>query len=147
MIDRRFIYQTAVRETLLAILSRKGQVGGALRMMHELGYLGRFFPEFRPLTCLVQHEFFHRYTADEHTLVCIEMLDKIIDASEPPFSKYRGIMQNLPRPHILYLAMLLHDTGKAENDARHAEAGAVNAVRVARRMRIKGSDLSNLVFL
>jgi [protein-PII] uridylyltransferase len=147
MIDRRFIYQTAVRETLLAILSRKGQVGHALRTMHELGILGRFFPEFRPLTCLVQHEFFHRYTADEHTLVCIEMLDKIINATAPPFSKYKGIMQNLARPHILYLAMLLHDSGKSDNSARHAEASAVNAVRVARRMRLKGTDLSTLVFL
>src|SRR5271154_7038155 len=147
MIDRRFIYQTAVRETLLAILSRKWQVGRALRTMHELGYLGRFFPEFRPLTCLVQHEFFHRYTADEHTLVCIEMLDKIIDATEPPYSKYRPLLQQTARPHILYLAMLLHDTGKSENDSRHAEASAINAVRVARRMRLKGTDLSTLVFL
>jgi [protein-PII] uridylyltransferase len=147
MIDRRFIYQTAVRETLLAILSRKGQVGHALRMMHELGYLGRFFPEFRPLTCLVQHEFFHRYTADEHTLVCIEMLDKIIDATELPFVKYKQLLQQIARPHILYLAMLLHDTGKSENDARHAEASAINAQRVARRMRLKGNDLSTLVFL
>ncbi len=147
MIDRRFIYQTAVRETLLAILSRKGQVGHALRTMHELGFLGRFFPEFRPLTCLVQHEFFHRYTADEHTLVCIEMLDKIIDATEPPFSKYRPLLQQTQRPHILYLAMLLHDTGKVDNSTRHAEGSAINAVRVARRMRLKGTDLSTLVFL
>ena len=147
MIDRRFIYQTAVRETLLAILSRKGQVGYALRMMHELGYLGRFFPEFRPLTCLVQHEFFHRYTADEHTLVCIETLDKIIDATEAPFVKYKPLLQQVSRPHILYLAMLLHDTGKSENEARHAEASAINAQRVARRLRLKGTDLSTLVFL
>ena len=116
-------------------------------MMHELGYLGRFFPEFRPLTCLVQHEFFHRYTADEHTLVCIEMLDKIIDATEPPFVKYKQLLQQVARPHILYLAMLLHDTGKSENDARHADASAINAQRVARRMRLKGTDLSILVFL
>jgi [protein-PII] uridylyltransferase len=147
LVDRGFIYQTAVRETLLAILSRKGQVGQALRTMHELGFLGRFFPEFRPLTCLVQHEFFHRYTADEHTLVCIEMLDRIIDAKEPPFSKYKAIMQQLARPQLLYLAMLLHDTGKSENSRRHAEASAANAVRVARRMRLKGTDLSTLVFL
>ena len=147
MLDRRFIYQTAVRDTLIAILSRKGQVGHALRTMHELGFLGRFFPEFRPLTCLVQHEFFHRYTADEHTLVCIEILDKIIDAKEPPFSKYRQLLQQTARPHILYLAMLLHDTGKSENSRHHAEASAVNAVRVARRLRLKGTDLSTLVFL
>jgi [protein-PII] uridylyltransferase len=147
MIDRHFIYQTAVRDTLLAILSRKGQVGRALRTMHELGLLGRFFPEFRPLTFLVQHEFFHRYTADEHTLVCLEMLDKIIDSTTPPFYKYKPLLQQLARPHILYLAMLLHDSGRSENSKRHAEASAVNAVRVARRMRIRGNDLSTLVFL
>jgi [protein-PII] uridylyltransferase len=147
LVDRRYIYQTAVRDTLLAIVSRKGQVGRALRLMHELGYLGRFFPEFRPLTCLVQHEFFHRYTADEHTLVCIEMIDRIIDAAEPPFSKYKSILQNIAKPHLLYLAMLLHDTGKSDNEARHADASAVNAQRVARRMRLKGTDLSTLVFL
>ncbi len=147
MIDRSFIYQTAFRDTMVAILSRKGQVGRALRTMHEVGFLGRFFPEFRPLTCLVQHEFFHRYTADEHTLVCIEILDRIIDATENPFAKYRLLLQNIARPHILYLAMLLHDTGKSSNNARHAEASAQNAVRVARRMRIKGTELSTLVFL
>ncbi len=146
-VDRSFIYQTSTRETLLAILSRKGQVGRTLRTMHELGFLGRFFPEFRPLTCLVQHEFFHRYTADEHTLVCIETLDRLIDASHPPFSKYKPLLQQAPRPHILYLAMLLHDTGKSANSKRHAEASAVNAVRVARRLRLKGNDLSTLVFL
>jgi [protein-PII] uridylyltransferase len=147
LVNRAFIYQTAVRETLIAILSRKGQVGHALRTMHELGLLGRFFPEFRPLTCLVQHEFFHRYTADEHTLVCIETLDRIIDATEPPFSKYKPLLQQAPRPHLLYLAMLLHDTGRSENSRRHAEASADNAVRVARRFGIKGPDLSTLVFL
>ena len=147
MVTRSFIYQTTVRDALLAIFSRKGQVGRGLRTMHELGFLGRFFPEFRPLTCLVQHEFFHRYTADEHTLVCIEMLDRIIDAKEPPFSKYKPLLQQAGRPHLLYLAMLLHDTGKSENSKRHAEASAANAVRVARRMKITGTDLSTLVFL
>jgi [protein-PII] uridylyltransferase len=147
MVNRTFIYQTAVRDALLAIFSRKGQVGHALRTMHELGFLGRLFPEFRPMTNLVQHEFFHRYTADEHTLVCIEMLDRIIDARDPPFVKYKALMQQAQKPHLLYLAMLLHDTGRSENTARHAEASAANAVRVARRFKITGADLSTLVFL
>lgn len=147
LINRKFIYQPAVREMLLSIMSRKGEVARILRTMHEVGLLGRLFPEFRPLTCLVQHEFFHRYTADEHTLVCLEVLDKIIDATESPLSKYRPLFQQVARPHLLYLALLLHDTGRAENSKHHSEESATNAVRAARRLKLSTSELSTLVFL
>ena len=146
-IDRALLYRKETREMLFAIMRSKGKVGRVFRRMHELGVLGRLFPEFAPLTCLVQHEFFHRYTADEHTLVCLEMLDRIIDATAPPFSSYQPLMQKLEKPHILYLAMLLHDTGKSKNKASHSEEGAANAVRVARRLRLPAGDLATLVFL
>lgn len=147
VIDRSFTYHKKTREMIRTIFSRKGEVGAICRLMHEHGVLGRLFPEFRPLTCLVQHEFFHRYTADEHTLVCLEMIDKILGAKEPPFSKYNPLLVSIERPYLLYLAMLLHDTGKAANSRHHAEDSAVNAVRVARRMKLDASELATLVFL
>ncbi|WP_142525575.1 [protein-PII] uridylyltransferase [Methylacidimicrobium cyclopophantes] len=135
------------REMLLALLSSKGRVGRVLRSMHELGLLGRLVPEFAPLTCLVQHEFYHRYTADEHTLRCLEMLDRIWIDPDPPFSAFRPLLENVERPYLLSLAILLHDTGRAMNRRHHAEESATNAMRVAKRFRLPPRELATVVFL
>lgn len=136
LIDRTFQYAASARETFFAILSRKGEVGRILRLMHDLGVLGRYIPEFGALDCLVQHEFYHRYTADEHTLVCIEKLDSLLLSEERRFNGYRSIFQKLEDPSILYLSVLLHDIGKAANTRHHEEAGALLAHKVARRLQL-----------
>jgi [protein-PII] uridylyltransferase len=84
----------------------------------------------------VQHEFYHRYTADEHTLVCIEKLDSILFSEQRRLQGYRPIFQKLEDPSILYLSVLLHDTGKAANTRHHEEAGALLAHKVARRLQL-----------
>jgi [protein-PII] uridylyltransferase len=147
LVDRTFQYSKAVRETFLAICSRKGKVGAILRAMHEVDFLGRYMPEFGQLTALVQHEFFHRYTADEHTLVCIEKLDSLVDSTEPKFKSYTALFRKLEDPAVLYLALLLHDTGKASSARVHAEASAVFAAKVARRLQLTPEQRRSLLLL
>lgn len=147
VVTRKFLWLPEVREMLTDIMRQKGRVGRVVRKMHELGILGSLIPEFAPLTCLVQHEFYHRYTADEHTIVCIEQLDRVLQDEAEPYVKYRKIFLNCDKPEILYLALILHDVGKAGNTGDHSQLSTQLAVRFGRRMRIRGRELQNLSFL
>jgi [protein-PII] uridylyltransferase len=147
LVDRTFQYGKENRNVFLSILSRKGEVSRILRLMHDTGFLGKYLPEFEPLTCLVQHEFFHRYTADEHTLLCTEKIDGLLFATEPRFKRYAEIFRHFEDAPVLYLAMLLHDTGKAANTRHHEDASALAAQKVARRLQLNPQRLKMLIKL
>lgn len=137
--DQAFLADPHVSETFLTILNQRGSVGRVLRAMHEADLLGKYLPEFGRLTCLVQHEFYHQYTADEHTLVCLEQLDQVWEAAEPPRQAYTPLFQSLQKPFVLYLALLLHDTGKPKVRGGHPAASAQMAARAARRLGLDGA--------
>ncbi len=146
-ITRTYRYAKGPREIFKAILSRKGEVGRALRLMHRVDFLGRYVPEFGQLTCLVQHEFFHRYTADEHTLLCIDKLDALMRTNDSKLIAYRRLFENLEDPFVLYLALLLHDTGRAVGARPHSEASAVFAQSVAKRLQLSPEQRKSLILL
>ena len=146
-VTRTYQYARGPREIFRSILSQKGRVGRILRMMHRVDFLGRYVPEFGQLTCLVQHEFLHRYTADEHTLVCIDKLDALADITDPELIAYRDIFEQLEDPLVLYLALLLHDSGKAVGPRPHSEASALFAHRVAARLQLSSEQRKSLILL
>ncbi|MFT5469184.1 MAG: [protein-PII] uridylyltransferase [Verrucomicrobiales bacterium] len=145
--DRAFLYHKDNRSAFEAILSRKGEVAVILREMHRVGFLGEYLPEFGALELLVQHEFFHRYTADEHTLRCIDVLDSLMDSEELGKKLFRQLFQDSEDPFILYLALILHDTGRAENKQFHDDASVELTVKVCRRFQIKGQRRQRVLFL
>src|SRR6266540_6196514 len=147
LVTRTYQYARGPRDIFKAILSRKGEVGRILRMMHRVDFLGRYIPEFGQLTCLVQHEFLHRYTADEHTLVCIDKLDALTQTNDPKLIAYRKIFEQLEDPFVLYLALLLHDSGKAVAARPHSEASALFAQRVAARLQLSCEQRKSLILL
>ncbi len=146
-IDRPFRYAKANRDTFQAILERKGDVARTLRNMHRVDFLGAYLPEFGALDCLVQHEFFHRYTADEHTLRCIDQLDALLASNEPKLGFYRRLLLDISDPYALYMAMILHDTGRAENVREHIDGSAMLAAKLCKRLQITGSTRNLIMFL
>jgi len=144
LVNNSFRCDPHVRATFLEILDQRGSVAPILRAMHEVGLLGKFMPEFGRLTCLVQLEFYHQYTADEHTLMCIEKLDQIWNAKTPPFSAYAEISRGVENAYLLYLALLLHDSGKAFRTGRHEQIGGQAAQSVSRRLDLDGAKSHTL---
>lgn len=130
-----------------AILSEAGAVHPVLSKMHELGVLGRFIPEFDGLTCLVQHEYYHRYTADVHTLNAIRELDRIYTEAEPITLKYRAALHETTDASLLYLTLLLHDIGKSEGIRGHAESGVRLSAPLLERFGVVPADRELILFV
>ncbi len=122
--------------------------GDALRELHALGVLELILPEFHGIDALVIRDAYHRYTVDEHTFVLIDVLHAL--AAEPPTgaphwrSRFRNILLELPHPDLLFLAALLHDTGKGRAAADHAVASSNLAASVCARLEL-GAYESSLV--
>ncbi|MDE2485169.1 MAG: [protein-PII] uridylyltransferase [candidate division NC10 bacterium] len=130
----------------LAILREPKGVAATLRNMHELGVIGAYIPEFAKLTRLVQFDFYHRYTVDEHTFLAIETLEHLDEVSRFYGEEFRSLASDAKRLEILRLALLLHDIGKGEG-ADHAPKSASLVGAILRRMGIPEPDADAVVFL
>jgi [protein-PII] uridylyltransferase len=147
LITRKVLESPDANTSFKAILEETGNVHPTLALMHELGVLGRFIPEFDGLTCLVQHEYYHRYTADIHTLNAIRELDGIFTVAEPIALKYREALHETPEPSLLYLTLLLHDIGKAKGIQGHAESGVTISIPILKRLKVSPENSDLVLFV
>jgi len=135
-------------EALFEILRAKEGVYDALAQMNRLGVLGRMIPEFGRLFCMVQHDYYHVYTVDEHSLVGIRELEGLRNGEHQEKSPFlTQTMRDCDRPELLFLAMLLHDLGKGYGGGDHDERGAVMVRDIADRLQMHEDERATLEFL
>ena len=139
--------KTVARE-FLGLLRRRGATGCALRAMHETGFLCRYLPEFKRLHLLIQHDLYHHYTVDEHTLRAAESLDEIACGANKTSAEHflNRVMGEVEDPALLYLAVLLHDIGKGRGSG-HVARGARMAERICARLGLDAASASKVVAL
>lgn len=134
-------------KTFRSILQSSGQVFSTLSKMHELRVLGRFIPEFGRLTCMVQHEYYHRYTADIHTLATIEHADRVLTDASKESIAYGRILRATEVPNLIYLMLLLHDIGKAVSIKNHARIGREIADPILQRLGVEDRFHKHVLFI
>ncbi len=124
--------------------------GTALRVMHAVGLLDLLVPEFHGIDSLVIRDAYHRYTVDEHTFVLIDTLHSLGEngGQLAEWSKRFGqVLGELPHKEILYLAALMHDTGKGRSSTDHTVESARLTESVISRLELEPYEAHMVVDL
>src|SRR3979490_1126652 len=119
----------------------------ALRAMNALRLLPLLLPELKGIEALVVRDFYHRYTVDEHSFLAIENLHRLRDSKTEWDRRFAELLGELEQPELLYLALLLHDSGKAVPGDNHVAAGLRFTESCADRLDFDPADRETLRYL
>src|SRR2546426_479524 len=136
----------AVRELFLDICRTWGRVAVTLSEMHELGVLGRYLPEFGALTCLVQYDVYHKFSADQHSLLAVEHMEALAPGQSAESEGAAQVFSEVEKPELLMLGMLLHDIGKAKGHG-HVKKGIPLIQALCARLDLPAADAAVVEFL
>ena len=115
IINSQFMKGEEVRGFLLSILKDRS-AEKILRLMHETDILEQILPEFGLAHCKVNHDFYHHYTADEHSLRVIRFLDELAVTGITNPTDLQALYQGYLRKGILKLSALLQSARTAPTD-------------------------------
>jgi [protein-PII] uridylyltransferase len=131
---------------LQAVLTEP-HAGDGLRAMHSLGLLTVLLPELRLIDSLVVRDFYHRFTVDEHSFLAIECLHRARQSKSEWDQRYGRLLEELEKPELLYLALLLHDVGKGVPGTNHVITGLEIAHKCMDRLGLEAADRDVISFL
>lgn len=147
LIDDRFRNDTACQSLFMEIIRQPKGVADEFRRMNQLGVLGAYLPKFGVIVGQMQHDLFHIYTVDEHTLFLVRNLHRF-SCSEYSFELplCSQIFYQIPKPELLYIAGLFHDIAKGRG-GDHSLLGVPDAAAFCRQHQLSEHDTETVTFL
>ncbi|MEP7157219.1 MAG: [protein-PII] uridylyltransferase, partial [Betaproteobacteria bacterium] len=146
LIDKKFRDDPEANQLFLKIL-QSDKVSFTLRRMSRYGVLGRYIPAFGRIVGQMQHDLFHVYSVDEHILMVIRNLRRLVlprFSHEFPFC--HELAAEFARPEILYLAALFHDIAKGRG-GDHSDLGKRDARQFGKKLELSKSDTALVCWL
>lgn len=127
LVDEKFRNDKKNTQLFIRLFQHPARLVEQLKRMSRYGILGLYLPEFGQVTGQMQHDLFHIYTVDAHTLKVIEnMTNFLLPRAQDDYPVAANIMRRLSRLEPLYLAGLYHDIAKGRG-GDHSTLGAVDA--------------------
>ncbi|MEM9669827.1 MAG: [protein-PII] uridylyltransferase [Pseudomonadota bacterium] len=116
-----------------------------LKLMNTADLLGRIVPEFGGIVAQTQFNMYHHYTVDEHTLRAIETMSDIEHGRTEDHRHPARLFPQIVNRRALYVAMLLHDTGKGLGDQQIE--GMRTSRKACRRLGMSPSETEIVAWL
>ncbi len=127
LINEKFRNDLRCRSLFMEIIRQPAGITNELKRMNRYGILAEYIPLFDNIVGQMQHDLFHVYTVDEHTLFVVRNLRRFaIQKYSHEFPMCSELFEKLPKPEILYIAGLFHDIAKGRG-GDHSELGAIDA--------------------
>jgi len=146
-IDEAFRRDPANHRRFMELLRQPRGVTLTLRLMHRLGILGRYLPLFERITGQMQHDQFHIYPVDEHTLMVARNLRRLaVPEFAHEFPLAHRLMADCKRQDLLLLAALFHDIAKGRG-GDHSNLGAQEARRFCRSHGLDAKETETVAWL
>ncbi len=127
LIDDSFRNDIRNTSLFMELLRSQDGVTTELKRMNRYGILGRYLPEFGKIVGQMQHDLFHIYTVDAHTLKVITNMRRFRHSDQQEkFPVANRVVRKIPKVALLYIAGLYHDIAKGRG-GDHSELGGVDA--------------------